>query len=115
MAIGKVSVFPVTMLSGGSQCSLLDLGRGYSKVVYDCTGAGDSTHFLAARSATGSTRVVRHPVLSGMSAPQTATVGSACSGSLVEVTALAGLQFVKVVVTAGVANGATLYLYCSDV
>jgi hypothetical protein len=102
------------MLSGASQSSMLDLGRGYAKVIYDCTGAGDSTHFLGAISPTGTTRIVRYPVASGLSAPQTATVGSACSGSLVEVP-LAGIQFVKVVVTAGVANGATLYLYCSDI
>lgn len=114
MAIGAVTVFPVTMLSAGSQVSV-DLGRGYAKVMYDCTGATDATHFLAAPSASGTYRVVRHAVASGMSAPQTATVGSACSGSLVEVGPLAGLRFIKIVVTAGVADGATLRLYCSDI
>lgn len=115
MAIGGVRVFELVIASGASQSATRDLGRGYAKVIYDCTGAGDSTHFLAARSASGTLRVVRHAVASAMSAPQTATVGSACSGSLVEVDALAGLQFVRAVVTAGVANGATLLLYCSDI
>lgn len=115
MAIGYVTVFPVTMTSGASQTSMLDLGRGYAKVMYDCTGAADASHFLTANDGSGTTRLVRYNVASGMSAPQTCTVGSACSGSIVEVGPLAGLRFVKIVVTAGVANGATLRLYCSDI
>jgi hypothetical protein len=115
MAIGGFAVFPVTMLSGGSASSMKDLGRAYMKVMYDCTGAGDASMFKTADTATGTARLVRYPVLSGMSAPQTCTVGSACSGSIVEVTPLAGLRFVQIVVTAGVTDGATLKLYCSDV
>ena len=94
---------------------MLDLGRGYAKVLYDCTGAGDASMFNATDRSGGTARLVRYPVLSGMSAPQTCTVGSACSGSIVEVTPLAGLRYVQIVVTAGVANGATLELICSDI
>lgn len=115
MAIGGVSVFPVTMASAGSQTSLLDMGRAYAKILYDCTGAGDATHFLTADSSSGTARLVKYNVASGMSAPQTCTVGSACSGSVVEVGPLAGLRYIKIVVTAGVANGATLKIYGSDV
>ena len=115
MATGKVSVFDLVIASAGSASPVVNLGRGYSKVLYDCTGAGDSSMFYAYPTATGTRKLVRHPVLSGMSAPQTCTVGSAVSGSLVEVTPLQGVQFVQVIVTANVANGATLRLYCSDV
>jgi hypothetical protein len=115
MAIGTVSKYNLVIASGGSASTMLDLGRGYAKVIYDCTGATDSSMFYSTDVAGGTRKLVRYQVVSGLSAPQTLTVGSACSGSLVEVTPLAGLRYVQVVVTAGVANGATLELICSDV
>jgi hypothetical protein len=115
MAIGKVSVFTLTITSGTATGPELDLGRGYSKVLFDITGVTHSCHFTAAPYAGGTHRVVRHAVASGMSAPQTATVGTACSGSLVEVGPLAGVQYVKLVTASTVANGITAQLYCSDI
>lgn len=114
MGMNNQKVFNLVIASGASQSAAQDIGGTYAKVVYDCTGAGDATHFLAAPTSDGTYRLVRYPVASGMSAPQTMTVGSACSGSLVEVPELKGLRFVKAVVTAGVADGVTLKLYCSD-
>src|SRR5688500_8827229 len=108
MSIGKVSAFDVSIASGASTSTAIDLGRGYNKVVYDCTGAGGASMFFAAASFTGTYKQIRYPIASGMSAPQTATVGSAMSGSLVEVPELKGLQYVKVAATGTVADGATL-------
>ena len=115
MAIGKVSAFNVVIASAASTSNELDLGRGYQRVVFDSTGALGQTQFLAAPASGGTYRLIRYPVLSGMSAPQTCTVGSAMSGSLVEVTPLQGLRFVKVAATGAIADGATLKIYCSDV
>ena len=114
MPMNNLKVFTLTIASGSSQSAAQDLGGTYAKVMYDCTGAGDSSHFLVSNEASGTYRIVKYTVASGMSAPQTMTVGSACSGSVVEVPELRGHRFVKVVVTAGVANGAALKLYCSD-
>lgn len=115
MAIGTVQVFPLVIASGTSTSAEVDLGRGFWKVNFDPTGALGSTSFFGARVSGGTYRQVRHPVASGMSAPQTMTVGSAMSGSIVEVAPVAGLRFVKVAADATITNGATLYLYCSDV
>jgi hypothetical protein len=115
MAIGKFSVFTVSIASGASTSTAIDLGRGYSRVIYDCAGAAGSSMFLSAPTATGTYKAIKYPVASGMSAPQTCTVGSACSGWLVEVTALAGHQYIKVAADGTIADGATLKLFCSDI
>lgn len=113
--LGNVRVFNLVIASGASTSAEVDLGRAYTKVIYDCTGAAGSSMFFAAPVAGGTYRQVRYPVASGLSAPQTATVGSANSGSLLEVPTLAGLRFVKVAADATIANGVTLKLYCSDI
>jgi hypothetical protein len=115
MPTGDVRVFNVSIASAASTSTAIDLGRGYNKVVYDPTGAGGASMFFAAPTATDTYRQIRYEVTSGMSAPQTATVGSALSGSLVEVPALRGLRYVKVAATGTIADGATLKLYCSDI
>lgn len=115
MAIGKVSVYAAVIASGASTSAEVDFGRGYAKVIYDCTGAAGASQFFAAATTGGTFRPVNYPVLSGMSTPQTCTVGSGMSGALVEVTPLAGLRFVKVAATGTIANGMTLYFYGSDI
>jgi hypothetical protein len=116
MAHGLTQYFPVTFTSGSSLSSGLNLGRGFARVRIDIAGATQSCHFQGAPSVlgeAGSYSLIKYSVLSGMSAPQTATVGTATSGSYVEVP-LAGLQFIKVAAPGGVADGATLKLICSD-
>lgn len=115
MSIGAVRVFDVSIASGVSTSAAIDLGRGYGMVYYDCTGAGGSSQFYAAPTLAGTYRALRYQAVSGVSGPQTATIASSMSGSLVEVTVLKGLQFVKVEATGTIANGATLKLYCADV
>lgn len=115
MAIGKFSAYSMVIASGAALSTEVDLGRGYSKVVFDITGATEACMFYAA-PATGATyRLVKYPVVSGMSAPQTVTVGTACSGSLVEVTQLQGFRFVKVATSGAISDGANLRLYVADV
>lgn len=87
--------------------------------MYDPTGIKAASMFFVAAvasSAGGVYRQVKYQIASGMSAPQTATVGSAASGSWVDVSpALAGCRFVKIAADASVADGVTLELICSDV
>lgn len=116
MAHGLNQSFDVVIASGASTSSEVNMGRGYSRVFVDITGAGGAVSFQGAPvvlGAAGTYQFVRYPVASGMSAPQTATVASSLSGALVEVP-LAGLQFVKIVATGTVANGATLKIIGSD-
>ena len=115
MAIGSVHKFAVAIVSGTNLSAEIDLGRGFSKVIFDITGATEPCMFYAAQSSGGTFRLVRHPVLSGMSAPQTCTVGTACSGSWVEVTPLQGFRYIKVATSGTIANGSTAALLCADV
>lgn len=115
MAIGKFSVYSMAIVSGTNSTAEVDLGRGYSKVMIDNAGATESCMFYAAPAAGGTYRLIKYNVASGMSAPQTVTVGTACSGSLVEVTQLQGFRFVKVATSGTIADGGSVRLYCADV
>jgi hypothetical protein len=112
---GANSVFNVVIASGTSTSAEVNLGRSWQRVFLDPTGAGGECRLLAAPQALGAAgtyRSVQWPAsLSGTAG--TCTVGSALSGSIVEVP-LAGLQFVKVYASGTVANGVTLKLLCSD-
>lgn len=115
MSLGAFSKYDVSIASGASTSTAIDLGRGYSKVVYDCTSSGGASTFFAASSFDGTYRQIKFPVASGLVAPGAVTVGSACSGSLVEVSELKGHRFLKVAATGTIANGATLALYACDI
>jgi len=114
MAIGKASSYDAKIVSGTSSSAAIDLGRGYSKVVFIPTAASGAVMFQVAPTLTGTYSTLKYPVSSGMSAPQTVTVGSAVSGHAVEISALAGHQFIKVVTDNTFTNGVTLKLICSD-
>jgi hypothetical protein len=110
MGYGVSQYFPVTFTSGASISSDIALAGGFTKVYINVAGATNSVHFQAAPSVLGSPgtyALVKYAVASGLSAPQTATVGTAASGSWVEVP-LAGFPYIKVVNVGGAADGATL-------
>lgn len=117
MGHGVHTAFDAVIVSGTTGSSEIDMGRAFAKVCIDPTGASGSVMFQVAPSALGSAgtyRYLKYNVASGMSAPQTVTVGSAASGSIVEVPALSGFRFVKVVTDNAMADGKTLKLLCSD-
>ena len=118
MAHGISVGFNVTIASGTSTSSEIDFGRGFSKVHIDPTGAGGQISFQGAPSVggvAGTYRTISYAPTSGTSSTQAVTVASAMSGNFVEIPALAGFRFVKVVATGTVANGATLKFSVSDV
>lgn len=118
MGHGAHTVYNANIISGTSGSSEIDFGRAFTKVCIDPTGAAGSVMFQVAPCALGSAgtyRLLKYNVASGMSAPQTVTVGSAVSGSIVEVPSLAGYRFVKVVTDSTFADGLTLKLICSDI
>ena len=115
MAIGNFAAYSMVVISGTNLTAETDLGRGYSKVIFDIAGATEPCMFYAAPAAGGTYKLIRYNVLSGLSAPQTVTVGTACSGSLVEITQLQGYRFIKVATSGTIANGGNVRLYCADV
>lgn len=115
MAHGAVTVFDVVIASGASTSNEVNLGRGWRRVLLDPTGAAAACNFQAAANAlgvSGTYRRVYYPAAAA-GTDTAALVTSAVSGGLIEVP-LAGFQFVKVVLTGTVANGATLKLICAD-
>lgn len=117
MGHGLVQVFTAAIASGTSSTPEIDFGRAFTRVCIDPTGASGSVMFQVAPNLAGTAgtyRYARHAVASGTSSPGTATVGSACSGSIVEVPALAGHRFVKVITDTTFTNGLTMKLLCSD-
>jgi hypothetical protein len=117
MAHGVTQHFTATFASGASVTSDIAMGRGYSRVYVDITsGPLTSVHFQAAGSILGQPgtyRQVKYPVASGLSAPQTITVGTATSGSWVEVP-LGAAPYLKVAAPGGVADGGTIKIIASE-
>lgn len=114
MSLGPIRPYTVTIASGATLSAEIDLGKAWSKVYLDPTGAASEVRLQAAAvaSAAGGTyRQIYYQNVASTSAG-ILKVGSAVSGGLVEVAL--GAQFVKVETTAAVANGATLKLICSD-
>lgn len=113
MAHGIYKVYPVTIASGATLSSEIDLGMAFARIYIDPTGAASEVRFQAAATSGGTYRQVYLPNVN------TSTVGtniwkvaSAVSGGIIE--APAGLRYIKVETTAAVANGVSLKLICSD-
>ncbi len=116
MAHGLSQQFTATFTSGGSLSSDVALGRSFARIFINIAGATNSCHFQGAPSvadAPGTYAQLKYPVLSGMSAPQTITVGTATSGSWVEVP-IGGHPYIKVANVGGAADGAILKIIGSD-
>lgn len=114
MAHGADSIFSVTIASGATLSSEINLGRSWARVYIDPTGAASEVRFQGATESGGTYRQIYLP-----QSPSTSTVqanawkvSSAISGGMIE--GPGGIQFMKVETTAAVANGATLKLICSD-
>lgn len=118
MAHGQCNVYDVVIASGASTSNEVNFQRCYGKVVFDSAGAAGECSFQVAPdvlNAAGTYRTLKYPVLSGTTSPGVVQIASAASGSYVEIPPLAGHQFVKVVVTGTIADGATLKFICGEI
>ncbi len=119
MAHGRNQAFTAVIASAATTSAALDLGAGFARVYVDIAGAlSTDVSFMAAphlASGADTYRFLRYPIASGVTAPGTALVGSACSGYLVEVPVLAGQRHIKVVARSAVADGASIRIIGSDV
>jgi len=107
-------VFSVTIASGATLSSEIDLGRLFQKVYIDPTGANSEVRYQAAEKASGTYRQVYLPQAAGTSTVQANIwkVASAVSGGVIE--GPTGLRYLKIETTAAVSDGATLKLICGD-
>lgn len=118
MAYGRCQSFGAVIASATTTSAEVDLGAGFARVLVDIAGAvSTDVSFQAApptTSGAGSYKFLKFAIASGLTAPTTALVGSACSGFFVEVPQLAGHRYIKVVARSAVADGATIKLIGSD-
>lgn len=113
MGLGIHRVYQVTMTSAATLTPVVDLGRTWTKVYLDPTGAASEVRLQASVSATGTFLQVYHPSINS------STVGanifkipSSVSGGLIEIPN--GLRYIKVETTSPISNGLTMKLICSD-
>ncbi len=116
MGHGFQTVFTVTMASGGSLTSAIDLQRGFPSVYIQIssTPSGSEYRFRASDTLAGVYSTVYHPSLNS------STVGvnpyvipSSVTGVLIPIPA-GGFRFLKIYATAAMDNGAVYKLYCGD-
>lgn len=114
MGHGAYSVFNAVIASGATLSSEVDLGRSWTKVYIDPTGAAAEVRFQAAAATGGTYRQVYLPQDPMTSTVQTNIwkIASGASGGMQE--APAGFRYMKVETIAAVTNGVTLKLICSD-
>lgn len=119
MAHGRCQSFDAVIASAATTSAEVDMGTGFARVYVNIAGAvSTDVSFQAApptTSGAGTYKFLKYGVASGVTAPATALVGSACSGFFVEVPPLAGHRYIKVVARSSVADGATIKLIGSDV
>lgn len=114
MGYREPKVYSVTMASGATLSSELDLGGwGWYKVNVDVTGAASEVRIQAAATREGTYRQVYHPPINSSTVGHNIyKIPSASSGGFAEIPA--GFQFIKIETTAAVSNGATFTVICSD-
>jgi hypothetical protein len=109
----NITVYSVTMASGGTLSSEINLAKSWRRAYIDVTGANSEVRFQAATESGGTFRQVYHPTINSATVANSIfKIPSATSGGMTEIPA--GLQFLKVETTAAVANGNTFKIICSD-
>lgn len=115
MGHGWRTVHSVTMASGGSLTSAIDLGRAYPSVYVEISSSpSQSEHrFLAAASLGGVYNTIYHPAINSATvACNIYKIPSGVTGALVPVPG--GFQFMKVFATAAMDNGTVYRIHVGD-
>ncbi len=113
MSYGPNTVYKVTFASAGTFSSELDLKRTWKKLYVDATGALAEMRMVATDAAGGTYRQVYHPSINSATvAANIFKIPSSTSGGYIEIPA--GFRFIKLEVTAAIANGATFKIIASD-
>ncbi len=115
MGQGTEAIYVVSMASGDSLTSALDLGRAFPSVYVEIASIpSNSEHRIrAAASLNGVYNTVYHPAINS----STVTVNpyiipSGVTGGLVPIPG--GFRFIKIFASAAMANGATYRVYGGD-
>jgi hypothetical protein len=115
MGVGIQRSFAVTMASGGTLTSALNLGKTFQKVYLDVPSmtSNSNIHIHAAASVSGTYRRVALPVIGTATiGHNTFTIGSATTNRVLEIPA--GLQFIKIETTATCDSGQIFNVLCED-
>lgn len=105
----------LTMASGGSLTSAIDLGRPYPSVYLEISSTpSQSEHrVLAAATLSGAYNTVYHPAINSATvAANIYKIPSGATGAMIPVPG--GLRFLKVFATAAMDNGAVYRVHVGD-
>jgi hypothetical protein len=115
MGHGAWSPYLVSMASGDSLTSALDLGRAFPSVYVEIasTPSNCDHRILAAASLTATYNTVYHPAINSSTvAVNPYVIASGVTGAIVPIPG--GFRFIKIFATAAMTNGATYKVYCGD-
>ncbi len=115
MGHGAYAVYTVSMTSGDSLTSALDLGRSFPCIYVEIASTPSATDHQMKVAATlgGTYNTVYHPSLNSSTVTTNPyKVASGVTGAVVPFPG--GFQFIKIWATAAMANGCTYKVYCGD-
>ena len=112
---GYAAIYTVSMASGDSLTSALDLGRAFGTIYVEIASTpSNSEHRVrAAATLAGTYNTVYHPAINSSTvAVNPYVIPSTVTGALVPVPG--GLRFMKIIASAAMTNGATYRIYCGE-
>lgn len=116
MGYGPIKVFSVTMTSGATLTSELNLAQWWGTIFLSVPSmtSNSQIHIQGASDSAGTYRRVAHPVVnsSTIAAPNDFTISSAATNRMILVPT--GFQYLKIETTATVDSGQTFKLICSE-
>lgn len=117
MGYGPSKAFPVTMASGGTLTSEVNLGKSYNGVVLmipSMTSAHDGISIYCSESSAGTFRILKHQCINSSTVTTNDYVISSSATNCYVPLPIGGIQYLKVQTSSTVAHGCTFKIICGD-
>lgn len=115
MGFGAYAPYIVSMVSGDSLTSALDLGRAFPSIYVEIASTpSNSEHRIrAAATLSGTYNTVYHPAINSATvAVNPYVIPSTVTGAIVPIPG--GFRYIKIFASAAMTNGASYRIYCGD-
>lgn len=113
MGHGVATQYQVVIASGATLSAELDLGRAFSVLYLDPTGAASEVRLQVSRSSGGTYRQVYHPSINSSTVgANVLKIPSSVSGGMIPIPG--GFRYMKVETTAAVAADVTIYMVAGE-
>ena len=116
MSYGPIKTYDLSIASGATSSSEVDLGRAYSKVLLDLPSATTFTLFVQGATASGGNfKRIYHAPGDNLSDPDAIEIASSIAGANGAIVGIPNYtQYMKLESATAVANGAAYKLICVD-